>query len=70
MATMNGARALGMDGKIGELSERAFADLVCIPYAGKTSNVHEGIMGQKGTVAASMIGGQWAIQPGTQKPGH
>ena len=36
LATLNGARALGMPGQIGELSENAFADLIALPFAGKT----------------------------------
>src|SRR5207302_1539953 len=39
MATLNGARALGMKGRIGELSERAFADLIAIPFAGKVGDI-------------------------------
>ena len=35
MATVNGARALGLAGQIGELSKNAFADLIAIPFAGK-----------------------------------
>ena len=63
MATLNGARALGMAGKIGELSENAFADLIAIPYSGKTADIYEAVLHHAGDVAASMIDGQWAIAP-------
>ena len=64
MATLNGARALGMKGKIGQLSPRSFADLIAVPMAGKTADIYEAILHHKGNVAASMIDGQWAIAPG------
>src|SRR5205823_1196808 len=38
MATINGAGALGLAGKIGELSENAFADLIAIPFTGKVAD--------------------------------
>jgi cytosine/adenosine deaminase-related metal-dependent hydrolase len=60
MATMNGARALGMEGQIGELTPKSFADLVAIPYSGRLSGVHEGALEHKGDVTMSMIDGQWA----------
>jgi len=63
MATINGARALGMPGEIGELSEHAFADLIAIPFAGSISEVHEAVVNFPGHVGASMIDGQWAIPP-------
>jgi aminodeoxyfutalosine deaminase len=63
MATVNGARALGLAGKIGELSKNAFADLIALPFAGKISDVHEAIIQRPGNVSASIIGGRWAIPP-------
>ena len=35
MATVNGARALGLAGQAGELSKNAFADVIAVPFAGK-----------------------------------
>ena len=61
MATLNGARALGMAGKVGELSVNAFADLISIPYAGDLSGAHEAVVNFTGHVRESMISGQWAI---------
>jgi cytosine/adenosine deaminase-related metal-dependent hydrolase len=63
MATVNGAKALGMAGQIGELSENAFADLIAIPFAGKKADIYDTVLHHASTVAASMIDGQWAIAP-------
>jgi len=63
MATVNGARALGLAGKIGELSGSAHADLIVLPHTGKTSEALDAVVNFSGPVRASMIGGQWAIAP-------
>jgi cytosine/adenosine deaminase-related metal-dependent hydrolase len=63
MATLNGARALGLSGQIGELAEGCFADLVALPFAGKVADTYDGVLRHTGDVAASMIDGQWAIEP-------
>ena len=63
MATVNGARALGMAGKIGEFSPQAQADLIAIPFGGERSHVHEAVLEHAGAVAASMIDGRWIISP-------
>ncbi len=63
MTTVNGAKALGMAGQIGELSENAFADLIAIPFAGKKADIYDAVLHHASTVAASMIDGQWAIAP-------
>jgi len=63
MGTLNGAAALGMAGKIGELKESAFADLVAVPFKGKVSEAYETVVHHSGPVAASMIGGKWAVKP-------
>ena len=45
MATVNGARALGMAGQVGELSKNASADLIAIPFAGKICrHAHEAVL--------------------------
>ncbi len=64
MATMNGAAALGLGGRIGQLSRNAFADLIAIPFAGRPARVYEAILGHAGPVSASMIDGRWAVTPG------
>jgi len=63
MATLNGARALGMSGRLGELKPAALADLIALPFAGKPSNAYEVVLGFEGEVAASMIDGRWAVAP-------
>jgi cytosine/adenosine deaminase-related metal-dependent hydrolase len=64
MATLNGARALGLAGKIGELSPNAFADLIALPCPEKLKSIHDSVVHHQGSVVASMIGGRWAIPPG------
>jgi cytosine/adenosine deaminase-related metal-dependent hydrolase len=59
MATSNGARALGLGGKIGQLCERAVADLIVLPFEGATKHVFESVLEHRGNVAASMIDGRW-----------
>jgi aminodeoxyfutalosine deaminase len=62
MATVNGAQAMGLSGKAGELSANAFADLITIPFCGKISEAEEAVL-NSAHVSASMIGGAWAIPP-------
>ncbi len=68
MATANSARALGLQGKVGELSRTSFADLIAIPYAGKRSGVWDAIVHHHHEVSASMINGKWAVAPETGGP--
>jgi cytosine/adenosine deaminase-related metal-dependent hydrolase len=63
MATINGARALGLNGKIGELSKRSFADVIALPAPEKSNHLAEAILAHTGNVSASMIDGRWAIPP-------
>jgi cytosine/adenosine deaminase-related metal-dependent hydrolase len=63
MATLNGARALGMKGLIGELSEGAYADLIAIPSTPSGGDAYDSILQHRGNVVASMIDGHWAIPP-------
>ncbi len=63
MATINGARALGLAGKIGEVSPNATADLILIPFAGKIARVYEAVVEHTGNVTASMVAGRWAMPP-------
>jgi cytosine/adenosine deaminase-related metal-dependent hydrolase len=63
MATINGARALGLAGKIGALSAGAGADVIAIPFAGEMSRAQEAVLEHSGNVAASLIEGRWAVPP-------
>jgi cytosine/adenosine deaminase-related metal-dependent hydrolase len=63
LATVNGARALGLAGQVGELREGAFADAVAIPFGGSLAEAAEGVVQHRGRVAASLIAGEWAIAP-------
>lgn len=64
MATVNGARALGLGDDIGQLRPGAFADLVAIPCTAGLADVHEAVIHHRGDVAASMIRGRWAWKDG------
>lgn len=63
MATVNGARALGMSGALGELREGALADIIAIPFAGGHGEPHDAIIHHTGAVCASLINGRWAVEP-------
>ena len=63
MATLNGARALGREGRLGELTAGAEADLVAIPFNGATRAAPRNAVNFEGSVSASMIHGRWAIRP-------
>jgi cytosine/adenosine deaminase-related metal-dependent hydrolase len=63
MATVNGARALGLAGQAGELSENASADLIAVPSGKNSGDIYETVLAHAGNVSASMIDGRWAIPP-------
>jgi len=63
MATINGARSLGLMGQIGELSKNAFADLIAIPFDGKIADACDAALNHSDKVTASMIDGRWTIPP-------
>ncbi len=63
MATVNGARALGLAGKIGELAKNTLADVITIPFTGKSTRAVEAVMEHTGNVNVSLIEGRWAIPP-------
>lgn len=63
MATINGARALGLAGRVGELAAGAAADLIALPFDGPLKGVWRAVVQHQGPVSASMIGGQWALPP-------
>ena len=63
MATINGALALGLRGQIGELSKGALADIIAVPFSGRISETYDALVQHSGQVAASLIGGKWALPP-------
>ena len=63
MATMNSARAIGQEGKLGELKRGAFADIITVPYTGDIGKSISAVLNHKGDISASLIGGEWAIAP-------
>jgi aminodeoxyfutalosine deaminase len=63
LATLNGARALGLQARIGELSPNSFADLIALPFAGQRAEAYDAVLHHAGNVSASMIDGQWAVAP-------
>jgi cytosine/adenosine deaminase-related metal-dependent hydrolase len=65
MATINGARALGLGRRIGELKPSAHADLIAIPFHGRISETYHAVLHHDADVTGSMIDGQWAINPTT-----
>ena len=67
MATLNGARALGLKGQVGELAEGALADLIVLPFAGRPREVYDAVLAHSGHVSASMIDGRWVIRPGLNR---
>jgi cytosine/adenosine deaminase-related metal-dependent hydrolase len=63
MATLAGARALGLARKVGELGRGAFADAIAVPFTGKAANVWDGVLAHRGDVLVSLINGCWALNP-------
>jgi cytosine/adenosine deaminase-related metal-dependent hydrolase len=63
MATVKGARALGLQGTIGELCENALADIIAVPFTGNSADAFEAVVQHPGDVAASMIDGNWVRPP-------
>ena len=61
MATINGARALGLAGKIGELTAGALADVIALPFDGPATKAYAAVLQHAGNVAASIIDGRWTI---------
>lgn len=63
MSTVNGARALDLAGQVGEISQRALADLIALPFTGRAAQIYEAILAHIGPVHASLVGGRWALPP-------
>ena len=63
LVTLNGARALGVAGRAGELSPGAWADLLILPFGGRMEDVYEAALHDAGRVRGVMIDGHWALAP-------
>jgi len=63
MATVNGAAALGLRHRLGEISPRARADFIAVPHNGSVADAAEAVIHSEEPVAASMIEGEWAVSP-------
>jgi cytosine/adenosine deaminase-related metal-dependent hydrolase len=59
MATHHGARALGRERRVGRIFPQALADLIAIPFRGKTEESWLATVHHTGPVSASMIDGKW-----------
>jgi cytosine/adenosine deaminase-related metal-dependent hydrolase len=66
LATCNGARALGLQGSVGEIAPDSFADLIAIPFSGTMEEADSAVVHFGGKVERSMIDGRWEslAQPG------
>ena len=63
LVTVNGAQALGLRGRAGEITRGAYADLIALPFAGRSVRVADAVLQHTGNVTASMIAGRWALPP-------
>lgn len=58
LVTRQPAAALGLRGRLGELTPGALADLVAVPYSGGTADVLEGVIANRAAVPWGMVNGQ------------
>jgi cytosine/adenosine deaminase-related metal-dependent hydrolase len=58
MATKNGARALGLEGVVGEIQTGAFADLIAVPFRGKPADSAADVIYTR-QISASFVGGEF-----------
>jgi cytosine/adenosine deaminase-related metal-dependent hydrolase len=63
MATLKGAKALGLARTAGELKKNARADLIVISGKAKKSALYDAVLEFPGAVLANMIDGRWVIPP-------
>lgn len=58
MSTINGARALGRSGELGEITSGAAADFIALPWNGPDRDVFEAVVRHDQPVVASYIAGE------------
>lgn len=63
MATVNGARALGLAGQVGEICIGAAADLITLPHPSGEIDPWQAVLEHRGDVQSSMINGRWVLNP-------
>ena len=63
------ARAMGLGGELGDLVPGMLADMIAAPFAGGVSEAPAAIIQAGGAVAASLIGGAWAVRSDRVPPG-
>lgn len=63
MVTVTAARGLGHGDTLGTLRPGALADLVAFPHSGGPGEAEEALIHDSRPVAASLIGGEWAVPP-------
>jgi len=63
LVTRNPAAALGLRGKVGELTRRAHADLLVLRSNAAPGAAAEAVVHSAPNIAGVMIGGEWAIEP-------
>jgi cytosine/adenosine deaminase-related metal-dependent hydrolase len=61
MMTVNGARALGLNGRVGELTPGANADLILVPQTGPADAAVAALVHRPAPIKAVMIGGAWVV---------
>lgn len=69
-ATLHGARALGLEGRIGTLSEGAAADLIAIPFRGAPGEAAQAVVSHEGPVSAMVLDGNLVRSPSSADPGR
>jgi cytosine/adenosine deaminase-related metal-dependent hydrolase len=63
LVTRNPAAALGLRGKVGELTRRAHADLLVLRSDAAPEAAAETIVHKRPEITGVMIGGEWAVEP-------
>jgi cytosine/adenosine deaminase-related metal-dependent hydrolase len=61
LATVNAAKALNRDGKLGRIAPGAWADLIAVPVASGTADAHEAVVFAEKPVNFVMIGGKVVV---------
>ena len=63
MATINAAHALGLRAQVGALATNTPANLIALPFSGRTRSSYEAVVQHTGNISASIMDGEWAVSP-------